>query len=449
MTLLVLIGGVSVSAANYTFRIAARSTSGPEGQFSALGTPSINARGEIAFWALLPGGIEAIYREAAGSLTEIVRTDPAKIRALDRWPVIATDGAVAYRAELRSGSPLRRVYLWTGSESSTVDGSNWVYLGDLGSQQLSIPPDDSSRVSFLGTDLTTSQTAIVSGQVEGVIPITSPAAPPQSFAESGIAYSAGRVAFSGSGQTSAEPPLTLSGLWRAEAGGLPQLIVSNTALETVSEFFALDAAGNIYYVSQVNPAMTGKVVRNGPEGLKLLAETSTPGFTMFGNIAVSPSGRFAFQAAVSHQTMGTPQGIFTGGDPLTNRVLINGDTLVPGNELVGSLQMGRHAINENSLIAFWAAPLSGGQAVVVASPAAAELDARIESISLLNPSGEIRLEILGKANTEYVISRTNPLDNVDWVPISPVRKATGQLEIWTAPMSEPNQTQFYRLESPR
>src|SRR3954453_21318335 len=122
-------GSAQAAAPNYTFTKITDTT----GSFKALGLPSLNEGGVIAFWAAQEDGSEGIFTGAGGELTTIAdTTGPLKdfgtsIAGYEVAPSINDAGTVAFWAARDDGS--EAIFTGAGGELHLVVEQTDVYTG--------------------------------------------------------------------------------------------------------------------------------------------------------------------------------------------------------------------------------------------------------------------------------------------------------------------------------
>ena len=95
------------------------------------------------------------------------------------------------------------------------------------------------------------------------------------------------------------------------------------------------------------------------------AFTSTPGFDTSGPASINNFDNLAFQANYS-PTGSSFDGIYTGQDPVQDKVIQTGDAL--GGSTVTALTYGNDALNDSGQVVFWAELANGTSGIYTATP---------------------------------------------------------------------------------
>ena len=102
-----LLFSTAAHAGGYTFALIA-DTGGPS---ASVGGPAINAKGQVAFWALLQTGRAGIFAGAGGPITTIATTG-GFLNDINLQPSINDAGQEAFLGQLAGGAPARNLQVW-------------------------------------------------------------------------------------------------------------------------------------------------------------------------------------------------------------------------------------------------------------------------------------------------------------------------------------------------
>jgi hypothetical protein len=272
--------------------------------------PSINDAGTVAFWAgYAPTG--AAIRVGNGvTMTELVRTSDTRPDISDS-PVINNNGRTVYGIKDASGNWAIRSSMAGGSTIEYAKDGSGGFSG-LSPTMPSINSND--QVVFRGYYSPPPRNGIhVSTSGSSLVAITEGMGLINDFGNAPDINSSGHVVFEGG----IDGTPGSFGLYVGGAGISPVLV-----------------AGSDVYVS---------------------ASYSTAEINNHGEVAFS--AKLASSGAL---------GIFTGNDPIADRVVMAGD-LLDGSS-IESIVMGRNGLNDQGQIAFWAQLADGRQGIFVAAP---------------------------------------------------------------------------------
>jgi hypothetical protein len=303
------VNGVYSGAGGVITKIAETGVGSPFASFTFTGLPAINISGEVAFTAYTPAlADKVILRGNGGSITQMVSRASEGFSSLGDSPSINSAGAVAFLASAPLG----------------------VYLSDGGS----VTP-----------------LYVVGG--------------PYGFAISDASFKdAGEVVFIGKDSTGTD------GMFRGSGGALSTIAVSSASGGPFSGFpggpGSMNSAGVVAFDAFLASGGEGVFVSTGSGAPVTIADSSGPFDDFKGSPAISLYG-IAFTASLD----GGGTGIFTGADPVTNKVIQVGDALF-GATVTSIQSLGRFAINDSGEIAFVASLSNGDTVLVRATPGTPE-----------------------------------------------------------------------------
>ncbi|MBL9162837.1 MAG: hypothetical protein JNL18_08905 [Planctomycetaceae bacterium] len=277
------------------------------GLFSDFGDVSINSAGAVAFWAALDDGSEGIYAAAGGSLNTIATASSSGpvFRSFDTVafggrPSINDSGTVAFWAVIHNTGG-SGIFTGNGGPTNTIiaNGGDFYGFGNPSINDAGTVGFHASRFPALG----------------GNAILASSGGPPTILAD-------------------ATGPL--------ENVGVPVLNNDGTAIFLGSP----DGGGMGLYTSSGGPVIT-------------VADNSGPFSSFFGH-SINGAGRVAFEATLDSEI---ENGIYTGPDPVNDKVVKRFDTLF-GEQVFGVIF--GHGLNDQGDIAFWYTNANSLQTLTVA-----------------------------------------------------------------------------------
>jgi hypothetical protein len=266
------------------------------------GFPSINDAGQVAFWAATPGLTDFVIHRGSGGATTLIASRVGEgFSTLFDGPSMNSAGTVAMR-----GGPPVGVYLGSGGSLTPLYKVGDGFVLDVASDPTF---NDAGQIVFLGRN--------PSG-IDGM------------FRGSGGALSTIATTESGS-------------LFSGFPGGVGGM--NSNGVVAFDAFLAAGGEG-IFTSTGVGSPIT-------------IADSSGPFDDFRGSPSISGFG-LAFTASLD---AGGTVGIFTGGDPVTNKLIKVGDPLL-GSTVAFIRNLGRSAMNDKGEIAF-VAGLANDDVVVV------------------------------------------------------------------------------------
>jgi hypothetical protein len=338
---LVLGFAASGEATTYTFTKIAETSSAPNG-FSALNIPSLSDNGTAAFSARLNSTLIGIFiGEGTTTPNPIVDTSGPSSNfgfsfTILGSPSINNTGMVAFWARLNDGS--NGIFTSDGTTAMTIAGP----FTSLSASSPSI--NDAGAVAFqanlnifTGSGGSTTTIADTSGRFSSL-----------NFPS---ITNTGTVAFQAFLDAGG------SGIFMGDGTTTTTVVASGTF--TALSFPFANNGGTVTFLGFLNGGGSGIFSSNGGT-LTSIADTSGP-FTFFGTPSINDAGVVAFQAFIS-----TGAGIFSGPDPIADRVIAVGDPL--DGSTVAGLAFSREGLNGAGQVAFFVSLADGRQGVFLADP---------------------------------------------------------------------------------
>jgi hypothetical protein len=328
--------------------------------------PAIDNGGTVAFLSNLDMGGEGIFTGTGGATTTIAIADPSgtlgTFGTFQSPPALNDEDTVAFTAFLSTGVPRSffggGLFSVSDGETTFIDDSNFEFVPFLGSPAInnegtiaiSTSPPGGDNSLFIVSDGATTLIADSSG-------------PFDFFGSPGI-NDAGTVAFQAT----------------LDAGGVGIFTISDGATTTIANntgpfsFLlggsAINNAGTVAFGAFqdfqdfLEGDGGGGIFTSSGGATTLIADNTGP-FRTFGPPAINDAGRVAFQATLDAGGVG----IFTGADPVTDKVIATGDTLF--DSTVTSLSFARFSnkgLNNSSQLAFFAELADGTSGIFRADP---------------------------------------------------------------------------------
>ncbi len=358
----------------YDFTLIATSNTGT---IHNLGVPSINDSGAVAFQASLTAGGYGVFTGSGGPLTTIVNSNDGVFNtfSLGAQPMINNAGTVAFFGQLNPGAD--------GNPSST-SATNGLFTGAGGAITTIVLADGTtfSSVSFIPSINNSGVVAFQAGLAaggqgiftgDGTTTKTITTSTTNVFGNPDI-NSAGTVAY-WERMGTFPGPFTF-GVFRSDG------TTTTTIAQTGSGFFSFGSGSAAPKINDDGTvAFTG--VQLGRQGIYTVSGGSvTTVVDSFGtspfsisfatsNFSLNDAGEVAFLSDL--KAGGT--GIFTGSDPINDKVIQTGDPLfgstVANVAFHTNLNFSYYndgGLNDNGALAFFAQLSDGRQVIAVATP---------------------------------------------------------------------------------
>lgn len=345
----------------YTFTRIADTTSFPEG---ILAPVAINDDGQVAFVAIRSGGVTGVFVGRGGAVTTVA--DTSRTFTFFGFPGINGRGQVTFFAHKTDG--LGGYYAGLDGATTLVENRGAV-LGPTGGDIFSSPSGTFSAVGIVPR-LPRQPRVIVAADGGRVIRIADTSGLFQTLDLDPRVNASGRVAFHAMRRDFSE------GIFVGKGGALAIIADTSGPFVTFEDAPAINDRGDVLFQASVN-ATDGSLI----DGLFLSRHgeirtvvDSTGAFAFFGRApGLNARGRIAFQGT-THPDPNLPgdpglAGIFTGGDPVADRVIAVGDVL--DGSTVKGLDTGsfRTGLNDAGQIAFLVFLDDGRTGVYRADPA--------------------------------------------------------------------------------
>lgn len=340
------IGAGATGAANtsnasnsYEFRLVADTSE--TSPYTGLHYPSINNKGDVAFGAnrkmddgSIVTGIFSTRGEATIPIFISDQRDPPPGVPSDAVgnPSINDAGTVAFRG--------------------IVDSSPGVYTGDGGSlapiaigEYFSVTLNNQGKVSFAGTNPDTPVHSVFTGTRGGISRIDEGGIP--YINNNGtVAYYRDAQIFIGNGEVT---PVVATPL------RYDTLVINNAGTVAYSTDLSFP------FTKEEYPDLINAVYKVDRSEVTKIVDDSGP-FAWFREVTMNSSGRLAFLAMLDSDIYG----IFTGPDPVADKIIALGDPLF--GSTVTFLGHSKQGVNDKGELAFFALLADGRGVVVVASP---------------------------------------------------------------------------------
>ncbi len=332
-------------AQGYTFT---RVVDAADGLRSFVGCPAMNDTGAIAFRATrVATGVPGIHRANANGSVTTIAENAKKFDFLGANPSVNDLGEVSFAARLTAeedGAPgvtVQNIMRGNGGKltriASTADQfSDFVFDTTL---------SNSGEVAF-GAQLDNFDSGLFSGQGKAVTTH-------YLASTSGFTGASGRPSINNLGEIAFTARVDGSfnpGVFATEGAGF------KTILEPATHFF-LDTpqyndAGTAAFLSDFfdNTGRQYLAIVTGNGGPLTTVADNRGAYASFGSPSVNNNGDVAFEAQLDSVVTPAPEGIFTGANPVTDRVIGTGDTL--DGDVVTGVRMCHEGLNDSGQIAF-------------------------------------------------------------------------------------------------
>lgn len=372
----VAVGSGAHAQVVYTFTNVADTSSGSQfanlGHFTLgdQGAPALNNVGTVAFWAVTNAGATGLFTKNGSTVTTIADTTTiisgGTITSFDNGaaigrPSINDAGRVAFQATLTGGTATSGIFAGSGGTPTTIADTTTIFPSTTNPfANFAIRPSINAGgvVAFSGG----------SGPAAGAF--TGTGGPLTTIASTGangffFNASSGATSINGSGTVAVHgntgDPGDFQRIWRGTGG--PLTVIASPVGPPLANSFRLpsmNASGAVAFRSDLDAGGRGIVMGNGGPPT-VVADTTGP-YADFGDPSINASGTIAFQGFLDSNAYG----IFTGPDPVANKVIRTGDTLF--GSLVTYVDMSSFSLNDLGQIAFFY-DLSGGRnGIAIATP---------------------------------------------------------------------------------
>lgn len=362
-------------AASYTFTKIAESS--PGGLSIPGGYPALNNDGQVVFDGVVGVGDTRIFLGDGGPLTTIAMTTPSGFTGFTTGGYDAgASGVAAFFAQFSGGTSISRgngAATTTISSSTTHPHGAYLSVNAAGVVAFTLPDNDgygiyygsggpATPVAFAGTARPHSTLGNPSINASGQVAYQA------NDPTGGPGFPTERLFVFTPGEGSTEVTNSTSGGFAVPAGLAANAVLSDSgavAFQAMSGGALPPAGAGFIFV----PSVTGVYLAE-PNGtpppaytVSLITDTTGPydsfSFNAIDGISINSSDTVAFRATLDS---GGGHGIFTGDDPVADKVIKTGDALF--GSTVTSVQFGRFALNDSGSVAFFA-NLQDGRSVIV------------------------------------------------------------------------------------
>lgn len=318
------------------------------GPFANFRSAALNAAGTVVFQGPAIGAGEGIFTGSGGPTTTIAATS-GPFAGFFGLPVINAGGTVAFRANL-DGLAAGGIFTGSGGPTTTIADNTGPFSSFFG-----VAINDGGTVAFQA-NLREGGQGIFTGDSSGG-PITTlydTSGAISSF-NTGLALNAGGTvafrAFVNAGFN--------SGIFTGSGGPMTTIADNSSGIVVLNTGISLNAGGTVAF----RAGLFGSAIVTGSGGpITTIADNSGP-FSFFGFApAINVGGTVAFFANLD----AGGSGIFTGTDPLADRVVRTGDRLF--GSTVTSLDFFPESLNDAGQVVFVAGLADGRRVVVRADP---------------------------------------------------------------------------------
>jgi hypothetical protein len=327
-----------------------------DGFFADFYPPAINGSGTVAFLANLDAGERGIFTSDGVTVTTIADSSGSFFSF--GFPSINNTGTVAFGARLDAGG--EGVYTGNGRVVTTIADTNSMFskFGNVGNNFPTI--NNSGTVAFQAVlDDTEGQGVFTSNN--GTLTTIADSSSSFSFLGHPIRYSyypsindTGAVAFG-----------VFTGFNRGillNTGGTITTIVDDKGFIKLTDSGVINNKGTVAF--QANPnfyAFVDGVFTVSRGAITTIADDRSSPFNLFGDPAINDENTVVFTAEGAGF-----RGIFTGADPVINKVIATGDTLFGSR--VTRVTSYNKAVNNLGQIAFYAELADGTNGIYRADP---------------------------------------------------------------------------------
>jgi hypothetical protein len=334
-------------------------TRGPFQRFDFPGAPSVNNAGTVAFLAELDTGVAGIFAGDGRSVTTIADSSGIflGIGGFGQYPAINAQGTVAFGSTLDSGT--HGVFTGRGGQVTTIaDTTSGPFVNAFGHPAL----NNAGTVIFTGTKKDGTGSGIFAsrrGMITTLIDTTTGIF--NGFQDRPSLNDQGTVAF-------------IAG---RDAGGFGIFTVRRGVITTIVDTdgpftnFGVPSINNAEAVAffacfgppcaEDRDSAAGIFVATG-DALITIADTTGP-FHFFGNPSINNVGSVAFVAFLDRGG----SGVFTGPDPVADKVVATGDAFFGSTIVDFGVSQGL-GLNDVGQIAFFARLADGTEGIYLARP---------------------------------------------------------------------------------
>jgi hypothetical protein len=397
LSMLFLLLPMRARAATFVFTKIADST-GPVNTFRE---PSINTGGTVVFWAHLDTGISGIFTGIGGPITSIADTS-GPFSGFDEFPFINDGGRVAFRAGLDTGG--EGIFIGSGGPTTVIATTGGTFNG------FAAPTINNGGTVAFPASLSVGGNGIfidsggqiatlydTSGTFSGFLGGSFPINDGGTAAFRATLDAGGEGIFSGSGGT----PTTIAD--------------TSAAFSSFSGPPSINDGGTVAFRASLGFTGISGIFKGSGGPLTTIADTSGP-FGGFGEPSINRGGTVAFWALLD----AGGEGIFTGPDPVADKVISTGDLLF--GSTVTALGVSRVGLNDAGEVAFRAMLSDGTIGIYRADPVPSVVTVNID----INPGSDPNtINPRSRGRIPVAILTTDSFDATSVDPTTALFGATG------------------------
>jgi hypothetical protein len=356
-----LLSTVAAAAADgsYTFTKIA-DTSGPFSQFDFPGAPAVNNAGIVAFLAGLDTGVGGIFI-GDGKLITTIADSTGPFGSFGQYPSINARGTVAFLSDLDTGA--RGIFTGTGGPITTIAVTGSFFCcgyPSINARGVVAFHSGKAGIPGMGDGIFTSTGGSITTIVDTSGPFTG-------FHDRLSINDTGTIAFLASLQVGSP------GIFTIQHGSITTIVDTSGPFTAVG-VPSLNNAGTVAFFGCLDTLNSScPLDRTAAQGiftgdggpLTTIVDTSGPSgpFSNFGNPSINNAGTVVFLAFLA----AGGSGIFTGPDPVADKVITTGDLLFGFTVTsLGFLQ--GLGLNDAGQVAFFARLVDGTEGIYLATP---------------------------------------------------------------------------------
>ena len=350
-------------AAEYRFAEVARNGN----RFLAFGPPALNNSGTAAFVGFLntDGGRDSgVYLGGAGGPLTTVADTAGPFADFSTLVSVNASGTVAFAARPRAGgSGGAGVFTGAGGPVATVaDDSGRFADFSFVPPLLNVPAINDAGVVVFGASLRAGGHGIFSGGAAAPGTFADTAGPFADFGPGGVSFTVPSINNAGTAAFVARLGTGAAGVFTAPAAGGPfaTVVDSTGPFDQFVSGVDINDAGTVAFNAYRDGSTGGGIYAAAAGGPVTTIADFTGDFGSFGAPAVNAAGDVAFLATLDAGGVG----IFTGDDPVADKVIAAGDALF--GSTVTDLRFSR-ALNDGGQIAFRYDLANGATGVAIAT----------------------------------------------------------------------------------
>jgi len=326
-------------------------TSGPLKSFTNYPRPAINNTGTVAFAAELDTGGNGIFIGNGGATTTIADTNGPFSFVYSDFS-FNNQGTVAFAANVDAGGI--GIFVGNGEATSTIADSSGSF-----SSVFSPSINDEGKVAFQAL-LDASGEGVFTGNGGALTPIVE-------TSDKFVRFSSSDINAEGTVVYRTLQPSNGTDSLSTYSNGVFTTVVDNggpfSSFGTLSlDNPSLNDAGTVAFGASLDAGGSGIFTKNDGV-ITTIADTTGP-FARFNfNPSINNSGDVAFLASLDADIRG--EGIYTGSDPIADKVITTGDSLF--GSTVTNLEFFGEGLNDVGQIAFYASLANGTTGIFVAN----------------------------------------------------------------------------------